>query len=177
MNKVIVGSVLAAFLSVGAASLAIGQTGSNESPASSLSAPAAKSEHHWFSHATSTERMDERLAKTRGKLQITAAEQTQWDAYANFLRRTAQEQQQSKGSHESHDHQSSAIEQLDREQMGYAKAATWLTGLSAVEKPLYATLSPEQKQVADKVFSKTLRKMSRKIASGFGHDHEWFGRG
>jgi protein CpxP len=185
MNKLVGRALLSVCLGAGAASLAIGQTNAPNSTAPAASAPAPKGEHHFFSHFFShgspTERMEARLIRMKGKLEITAAQQAQWDAYANVLRKTAQERGrlgQTRTAHRSGDQRPNAIERLEREQSLRAEAGTRLNELLAVEKPLYAALSPEQKKVADKVLNRSIGGHGgRRMAFWSRHGHERFGRG
>jgi hypothetical protein len=48
----------------------------------------------------------------------------------------------------------SAIERLERTQQRMAQRSARLTEVITVAKPLYATLSPEQKQVADSMIAR-----------------------
>jgi protein CpxP len=179
MNKLVGRALLSLCLGAGAASLAIGQTNAPNSTAPAASAPVQKGEHHFFSRATPTERMEARLNRTKGELNITAAQQAQWDAYANLLRKTAQQREQTgqtRMSHRSGDQRPNAIERLEREQSLRAEAVTRLNELLAVEKPLYAALSPEQKKVADKVLNRPFGEHGRGMAFGFRHGHERYGR-
>jgi hypothetical protein len=62
-----------------------------------------------------------------------------------------------------------AIERLERAQSFLAVATTRINQLLAVEKPLYAALSPEQQKVADVVLKPHFRPMG-------GHGHDGFGQ-
>jgi hypothetical protein len=119
-----------------------------------------------------TERIEARLAYEKTALKITEAQQPQWDAYANFARKSAQEMEQrfksmrsDKQGHAKHQWPT-AIERLERAQSFLAGAVTRLNDLLAVEKPLYAALSPEQRKVADVVLNPRLRSMERKMMHG-----------
>jgi hypothetical protein len=46
-----------------------------------------------------------------------------------------------------------AIARMERQQQRHADALTRLNELLAVERPLYAALTPEQKQIADEVLA------------------------
>jgi hypothetical protein len=118
------------------------------------------------------------LAYEKTALKIMEAQQSQWDTYANLVRKNAQDMEQRFQSRRSGEpvrqrHQRlTAIERLERVQSFHAEAVTRLNRLLAVEKPLYAALSPEQQKVADVVLNPRLR--SKRGASM--HGRGGFGR-
>jgi hypothetical protein len=115
--------------------------------------------------ATPSERVEARLAYARTALKITEAQQPQWDNFANVLRKQARAMDQrfqerrarfeSRGGAPGEGMQRrdartvSAIERLELRQQRMAERATRLSEVIAAAKPLYATFSPEQRQVAD----------------------------
>jgi chromosome segregation ATPase len=127
-----------------------------------------------------TERVEARLAYVRTALKITDAQKAQWDAYANSARQSAAEREkkvhewrekmaqhreemaQNKGEHQHA--RPSAVERLDRAQKMHADAIARINARLAVVKPLYDSLSAEQKKVADVVLAPERR-------GGFGHGH------
>ena len=106
-----------------------------------------------------TERVEARLAYIRTALKITDAQQPQWNAFADGARKLAAEREktmnewrekrmaQRQGEHQ----RPSLIERLGRAQQMHAAAIARLNETLAVLKPLYESLSPEQKKVADVV--------------------------
>jgi hypothetical protein len=114
-----------------------------------------------------TERVEARLAYVKTALKITDAQQAQWNAYADLQRKQAAEREakmrewrskmadhrkqmaENKGAHEHA--RPSAVERLDRAQKMHAHAIERLNAQLAAIKPLYASLSDEQKKVADVV--------------------------
>ena len=177
MNKFLGRALLSVCLGGGVASLAIGQTTTHNLASATTPAPTTKSEHHWFSHKTQAERTEARLNKVKVDLKITPAQEAQWTAYANVVRQTAQERDQVRNSHESRKQRPNAIEGLEMEKTLSADTGVKLDKLLSVEKPLYASLTPEQQKVADKVLNKPFGKHGRKFAFGFGHGHEGTHRG
>ena len=92
-------------------------------------------------------------------MKITDAQQVQWNAYADTLRRQAaardkqfQERRASMAQRTAHT-PVNAIERLERQQQRLAAAAQMLGERLTVQKPLYAALTTEQKQVADRMFA------------------------
>lgn len=175
--KKLIGTTLVTFcLAATTAAPAIAQTTSNSnSPA--VSARAHRFADHPFSRPT--ERVEARLAYVKTALKIADAQQSQWNAYANLVRKNAQEMEQRFQSRRSGEpararHQrSNAIERLEKAQSFHAEAITRINQLLAVEKPLYAALSPEQQKVANVVLNLRMRPMrgpSMHGDGGFGRD-------
>jgi hypothetical protein len=115
-----------------------------------------------------SERVEARLAYARTALKITDSQQSQWENFANVLRKHAramdQRMQQRRaqfdgargaqgdrvpGARRAEAPQVTAIERLERAQQRTAERSARLNEVLAAAKPLYASLSPEQKQVAD----------------------------
>lgn len=176
MNRLISTTLVSVLLAATAASMAIAQT------APDANAPSASRHAHSFMErpfSRPTERVEARLAYVKTALKITDAQQSQWDAYANVVRKNAQDREQrfkSMGSgepgHARHE-RPNAIDRLERAQSFLAEAVTRVNQLLAVEKPLYATLSPEQQKVADVVLNPRIRS----IGEHSMHGHGGFSRG
>ena len=106
-----------------------------------------------------TERVEARLAYIRTALKITDAQSPQWENFANVLRKHAQTRDQRMkerkaqgpqgGAQRGDFHKASAIDRLERTQQRMAQRSAQLSEVITAAKPLYATLSTEQKQVAD----------------------------
>lgn len=97
------------------------------------------------------------LAYLKTALKITDAQSKQWDAYANVVRKEAKEREaamkdmranRERGTHPS------LLDRVERQQkMATAMAASAGERLAAL-RPLYASLSTEQKQTADFVLGR-----------------------
>jgi hypothetical protein len=132
-----------------------------------------------------TERVEARLAYLKTALKITDAQQAQWNAYADFQRKQAAQREakmgewrakmeehrkqmadsKAAGAAGAHAHQRpSAIERLDRAEKMHANAIERINAQLTAIKPLYASLSDEQKKIADVVLVPQRR-------GGFGHGH------
>jgi hypothetical protein len=123
-----------------------------------------------------SQRVEARLAYARTALKITDAQQPQWDNFANVLRKHAramdQRMQERHARFEATRAQGqgarperpqfSAIDRLERMQQRTAERSARLNEVIAAAKPLYASLSPEQKQIADNMLSQR---------GGGGHMH------
>lgn len=157
MNKLILSTLIAAGLATGA-SLTMAQVG-NPAAGAPQGQHAHHSHHGKQASSLPSERVEARLAYFKTALKITAAQQAQWDAFADVVRkhaksaderiqaRRAQMAQRTEGK------RPTAIEQLERRQERLATASARLNELLAAGKPLYAALSPEQQQIADKALA------------------------
>lgn len=106
-----------------------------------------------------SERVEARLAYIQTALKITAAQQSQWDAYANMLRKHAgamdkrfQERAQM-AQRPADARRPTLIERRERQRERMVAATQRFDELLTVEKPLYAALTPEQQRVADGVLT------------------------
>src|SRR6185295_4049961 len=145
MNKLFATSLVA--LSLAAALPAV-----QAQTADPAGAPASPSMHRHQDRAFKPgDRVEARLAYVRTALKITSAQQPQWDAYAGVMRKHAgvmekrmQERRamMEKGAGErAHP---TLIERQERQRARLTTAVQFLDERLAVEKPLYAALSPEQ---------------------------------
>jgi len=115
-----------------------------------------------------SERVEARLAYVRTALKITDAQQPQWENFANVMRKHARAMDQrlqerharfeaargargegSQGARRPDGRNVTAIDRLERTQQRMAERSARLSEVITVAKPLYAALSPEQKQIAD----------------------------
>jgi len=162
MNKLLGRTLVSACFLAMSASAAIAQTPARMDPRQT-STP----EHRYADRAFSrpTERVEARLAYVKTALKINDAQQAQWDAYANLVRKNAQDREQRIKSRQSGEagraprQQTGAIERLERAQSFHAEAVTRINQLLSVEKPLYTALSPEQQKIADVVLNPHRRGM------------------
>jgi protein CpxP len=155
MNKLLGGTLVYACIFAFSAATAVAQT-----PTHANSGPTSVHGNRHSDRAFSrpTERVEARLAYIRTALRITDGQQAQWDAYANLVRKYAQDREQRfksrqpAGEHgRARQRRPNAIERLEKAQSFHAEAVTRIGQLLAVQKPLYAVLSPEQREVADVV--------------------------
>ena len=163
MRKSIISTLVTLSLAAAAVPLALAQT----------TAPSAAREHSAHVRHTSrmpSERVEARLAYVKTALKITDAQAPQWDAFANVVRKHAQQadqrmqerrarREQAKGAERT---RPTAIERLERRQQFMTVALARSNEMLAVQKPLYAALSTEQKRVADELFAPRFKR---------GHHH------
>lgn len=110
-----------------------------------------------------SERVEARIAYAQTALKITDAQQAQWESFANVLRKHARAmdqriqkvraQREAAPGQQAARAQVSAIERLERRQQRMTQHAARLNEVIAAAKPLYAALSPEQRQIADGMLS------------------------
>ncbi|MCW5576468.1 MAG: Spy/CpxP family protein refolding chaperone [Burkholderiales bacterium] len=105
------------------------------------------------------ERVEARLAYMKTALKITDAQQPQWEAFAGVMRKQAKEADARSQSHRekraanTERKRLTAIERLELRQRFMATASERIGERLAVQKPLYAALSSEQQQIADRLFA------------------------
>lgn len=171
MNKLISMTLVSACFAAITASVAVAQTTPNAGPAVAYG-PAHRLAERPFTRPT--ERVEARLAYLKTALKITDAQQSQWNAFADLVRKNAQDREQRFKSWRAdqskrHERQRpNAIERLERAQSVHAEAVARINQTLAVAKPLYAVLSPEQQKVADVVLKPRLRQAGRQWMHGRG---------
>lgn len=127
----------------------------------------AQDRHEQHPFSKPTERVEARLAYVKTALKITDAQKSQWNAYADAQRKLAAEREKkfaewrqkmgerrkehAEGKPAQERQRPSAIERLDRAEKMHADAIARLNAQLAAVKPLYDSLSAEQKKVADVV--------------------------
>ncbi|HXF65906.1 MAG TPA: Spy/CpxP family protein refolding chaperone [Burkholderiales bacterium] len=156
MNKLIVAALASAGLAT-AAPLSLAQ-GAEDS--------AAPGQH--FAHRqqeaprafrSPVERIEARLAYLKTALKITPEQEPQWNAYAEVLRKHAREaagrieQMRAQPTERQPRARPSAVERLERRQAMATLASARISETLAALKPLYAALSPEQRQIADELLA------------------------
>ena len=112
-----------------------------------------------------SQRVEARLTEAKAALKITDAQNTLWENFAGVLRNQAramdQRFQERRAKWEAAKAQGvdpraqrpqmSAIERLERRQQRLQEASARTNDVLAAAKPLYASFTPEQKQVADQM--------------------------
>lgn len=150
MRKTIISGVILAGLA--APTLALAQTAAPAAPAPQHM---ARMEHQ---RPLPGRLVDARLAFLKTALKITPAQEQQWNAFAAVMRQQAREMdtkiEQMRKAHEARVQNATppnAIERLQRRQEFLAAAAARTNALLTAAKPLYASFSPQQKQMADEL--------------------------
>jgi protein CpxP len=122
------------------------------------------------------ERIEARLAYLKTALKITPAQEQQWSAVADVLRRHARERdaeiQQRRAARQAQRQnqtpgqppqrqQQTAIERLQQQQQRLATASTRMNELVAAAQPLYASFNDDQKKIADEMLTRGGRRFGR----------------
>jgi hypothetical protein len=154
MNKLITTLIVSAGLTAGAP-LAFAQAAPSPDAPQARTAPRGPGMHgHHAQRArmSAADRTEARLAYVRTALKITDAQQPQWDAFAGVLRKHAQQRDEFRKTRLEQGkpaRAANAIERLERRQKFMTVASERMGEVLAAAKPLYASLSPEQQQIAD----------------------------
>jgi hypothetical protein len=144
-------SLFSAAVLAGVAGVGLAPAMAETAPAPANS-PAAQSEahHHGQAWLTPGQLVDGRIAFLKTELKITPAQEAQWQQYASVMRQNAQSLDQAIAT--ARQHRGAAMNAVERMEIrgDFAKVraenqARLLTAL----KPLYASLSPQQQQVAN----------------------------
>ena len=137
--------VLAATLSI---SSAFAQTANSPAAATPASSPAAASAHR----AQHLQRVEQRIAYLHSALKITSAQESQWNAFADVMRSNAQSMDQLFQQRAAADNNRSALDDMKQYAQITQTHAEDMQKLVTAFEPLYASLSPEQKTLADTTF-------------------------
>jgi periplasmic protein CpxP/Spy len=148
MSKLVITTLVSLALAA-AAPLAAAQA---TAPDATQKSQAQRPDHSKRDTRLPSERVEARLAEAKTKLKITAAQEAQWNAFADVTRRQAKAaDEQIKAMHDGKRSQErlTAVQRLERRQQMAAAHSQRLTEIIAAAKPLYAALSAEQKVIAD----------------------------
>ena len=157
MNRLITGGIVSIGLAV--AAVAVAQTQNAPGISNAVWQYSQRDHHEQRAFSLPGQRVEARLAYLKTALQITSAQQPQWDAFANTLRQQAHEQDQRiQAWHAQHEQRTgherpTVVERLEHKEKFYTIALENLKQRIAVEKPLYAVLTPEQQQIADEILA------------------------
>ena len=143
---------LAAALSTGVAAVgltpALAQTAPG--PANPTTAP-SEARHHEMGRMMPGQFIDGRIAFLKAELKITPAQETEWQQVAAAMRENAKALDQSITTARQNRTTTDAVQRLEsREQFAKVRADNDARLLAAF-KPLYASLSPEQQQMANQL--------------------------
>jgi len=139
-----------------------------------------QNEHQQRPFSQPTEQVEARLAYIRTALKITDTQQPQWNAFADSMRQRAKAHEEkmrewrekmmqthNEMAQNKHEHRHpSVIERMERMQKMHADAVAQINDQLAAVKPLYESLSAEQKKVADLVLAP-----QHHHGRGFGDGH------
>ncbi len=144
---------LAAALFAGAAAVGLAPSFAQTAPNAANSAAPAAANHHGQSRLTPGQLVDGRIAFLKAELKITPEQEAPWQQMAAAMRQNATALDQAVADARQHRGDADAIERLTmRGQFAKVQADNDARLLDAL-KPLYATLSPEQQQMANRLLA------------------------
>jgi hypothetical protein len=140
-------------------------------------APAAIGRHggwdHMRPHLMPGQLIEARLAFIKTALQITPAQTTQWNAVAEVMRKHAKardekitEMRAKMDAMKDGEKRPDPVTMLEHRQKMLVEASANMAEMIAVLKPLYATLSDSQKDVAAEVLERHSAMMGRMMGHG-----------
>ncbi len=107
-----------------------------------------------------SERIESRLTELKSALKITSAQEPQWNAFADTLRKQARagdervKERRARADKGARPAPMTAIQRLEQRQKFMADASAGMNEVLATARPLYAALSPEQQKVADDLMAR-----------------------
>lgn len=158
MKKLILSTLVSAIFAAVATAPVLAQTAGAEG-AGPQARHSAQRHHEQRASRLPSERVEARLAYLKTALKITDAQQTQWDAFADTLRkqaRAADERLQARRAQMAEGRKvtpPTAIERMEFAKTRLAASSARLDESLAAAKPLYAALSQEQKKIADELMA------------------------
>lgn len=159
MKKLLLSTVVSAAFAAAAAPLALAQTAAPGSEGPQAERFAHRQQYGQRAFRLPSERVEARLAYLKTALKISDAQQPQWEAFADTLRKQARgadervQARRAQMAKEGERTPPTAIERLERRQARLAAASARLSERLAAAKPLYAALSPEQQKIADELLA------------------------
>ncbi len=144
-------SFLAGALLAGVSALGLTPALAETAPApANVTAVQNEAHHHGHSWMTPGQLVDGRIAFLKTELKITPAQEGEWQQYAAAMRQNAQSLDQAIANARQHrGTATNAVERMEiRAQFAKIRAENRARLLTAL-KPLYASLSPEQQQMAN----------------------------
>jgi protein CpxP len=126
--------------------------------AQQAAAPAKDGSQHEHHHMLPSQMVEARLAYMKTALQITPAQSTQWNAFADVVRKQAKardekitEMRAKWEQHKDGDAKPDLMTMMEHRQQMLTTASANMGEYIAALKPLYASLSDSQKEIAPEV--------------------------
>jgi hypothetical protein len=139
------------------------QTGAPLADAPRADAPRADAHRHGARHLMPGELVDGRIAFLKAELKVTAAQEAQWQQVATAMRDNASALDQAIAMARQNRSATDAVQRLEQHQQFAKLRADGDARLLTAFKPFYASLSPEQQQMANRLI-------------GGRHHHDWHRR-
>jgi hypothetical protein len=142
--------LLAAALATSVAAVGLTPAFAETAPAPANSAAQSEMHHHGQAWMTPGQLVDGHIAFLKAELKITPAQEAQWQQVANAMRQNAHSLDQAIANARQHrDAATNAVERMEARGEFAKLRADNSARLLAAFKPLYASLSPDQQQVAN----------------------------
>ncbi len=147
-------SLLAAALLTSVAAAGLTPAFAETAPTGNTAAAQNEPHHHGQARMMPGQFVEGRLAFLKTELKITPAQEAQWQQFAAVMRQNAQSLDQVLGSARQHrGTEMNAVDRMEiRAQFAKIRAENEARALTAF-KPLYASLSPEQQQMANQLMA------------------------
>jgi periplasmic protein CpxP/Spy len=159
-------SLMAAALLTSVAAAGLTPAFAETAPAANTTTAQSEPHHHGQARMMPGQFVEGRLAFLKTELKITPAQETQWQQFAAVMRQNAQSLDQVIANARQHrGTEMNAVDRMEaRAQFAKVRAENQARVLTAF-KPLYASLSPEQQQMANEL-----------LAQHGGRHHGWHHR-
>ena len=157
-------SLMATTLLAGVAGIGLAPAFAETAPAPANATAPSEMHHHAQARMLPGQMVDGRIAFLKAELKITPAQEAQWQQFAAVMQQNAQSLDQTITTAREHRGAATAANAVDRMEMRaqFAKVrAENEARLVTAFRPLYASLSPQQQQMANELMS-----------HGGGH-HRW----
>jgi len=129
-----------------------------DNPAFALDGNAAAPTQDGRNFRLPSERIEPLLAYLKAALKITDAQTKQWNAFADVLRKQSKDRDAKITAMMAYrDAKFTAIDRMEHREKAMTDAAAELSERLAAAKPLYASLSDDQKQIADEFVDAAFR--------------------
>jgi hypothetical protein len=153
--RLLIVGLLSAVLLGGTASVLLPAAGSAQAPAPPAPPPPRE-------RPLPGRHIEGRIAFLHAELKITATQQSQWDRVAATMRANAKQMDQlAQEMRAGRDQPQNAVDRLDRRVRFVAARANAEKAFADAFKPLYATLSDDQKKSADDLFARPMHPRGR----------------
>jgi hypothetical protein len=125
-------------------------------PAAGTAQQPAAAPQHQHERPVPSRHIEGRIAFMRAELKITVAQQAQWDRVADAMRTSAKQKDQLfQQMRATHDQPQTAIDKLDRRVRFIEAQAVSEKSFADAFRPLYQSLSDDQKKSADELFGRS----------------------
>jgi periplasmic protein CpxP/Spy len=162
-----------------AASAPADTTSSGTTPSGSTAGTSTTAHHPMMNHArhaasrtpgeTMEQMAEQRISDLHTRLHITAAQQSQWDQFAQVMRDNAKDLDQAYAQRAATFEKMNAVENMQSYAQIEQTRAQDVQKLGPAFQALYTSMSDEQKQQADRVFRNQAARATQRHAASAAH--------